>query len=199
MLVFLLCIDQPRQEQEVMPRRGWTPADSAGWVQILRGPHPQHQCGRRERSHSLLPRHLPQGRWKRTNGGDRSPAKVRSLQAALAALGPGNCATKIEFETALKRAKEQPSLQVRMDPDTKIPPARERVSRLEKAITALGNFDGVEVENLKAALKRAHRKCLSQPKSERGRHASKGRRNGLPESTKSDRRKFGVWRKRRTS
>ena len=37
------------------------------------------------------------------------------------ALGPADCAAKIEHETLLKRVKEQSSLPVRMDPDTKIP------------------------------------------------------------------------------
>ena len=163
MIVFLLCIDQPRQEQEVMPRRGWTPADSAGWVQILRGPRPPAPMWPTRTKPQPVAATPTQGRWKRTNGGDRSPAKVRSLEAALAALGPEDCATKNELETALKRAKEQPSLQVRTDPDTKIAAARERVSRLEKAITALGDFDGVEVENLKAALKRAQKEAQEVP------------------------------------
>ena len=63
----------------VMPRRGWSPADSAGWVQILRGRPPA----------ATWPKKPPfgpvQGRWRRTHG-DLSPVKVRSLEAAMAAL-----------------------------------------------------------------------------------------------------------------
>ena len=65
----------------------------------------------------------------------------------MAALGPEDCATKVELAAALKRAKEQASVPVKMDPDTRMAAARERVSRLEKALTALGDFDGVEVES----------------------------------------------------
>ena len=78
-------------------------------------------------------------------------------------LGPEDCATKIELETVLKRAKEQSSLPVRMDPDTKTAAARERASRLEKALTALGDFEGVEVESLRAALKRGQKEAQEVP------------------------------------
>ena len=80
----------------------------------------------------------------------------------MAALGPEDCATKIEL-AALKRAKEQDSVLDKRDPDTRMAVARERVSRLEKALTALGDFDGVEVESLRAALKRAQKEAQEVP------------------------------------
>ena len=41
--------------------------------------------------------------------------------------------------------------------------ARERVSRLEKALTAMEDFEGVEVESLRAALKRAQKEAQEVP------------------------------------
>ena len=94
-----------------MPLRGWSPADSAGWVQILRGPRPLAMWPKKPPSGPV------QGRWRRTHG-DQSPIKVRSLEAAMAALGPEDFATKVELAAALKRAKEQASVPVKLDPDT---------------------------------------------------------------------------------
>ena len=80
----------------------------------------------------------------------------------MAALGPEDSATKVEIAAALKRAKEQGSVPIKRDPDTRMAAARERVSRLE-ALTALGDFDGVEVESLRAALKRAQKEAQEVP------------------------------------
>ena len=77
-------------------------------------------------------------------------ASAGSLEVAvMVALGPEDCATKVEFATALKRAKEQASVPVKMDPDTRMAAARERVSRLENSLTAMGDFEGVELESLR--------------------------------------------------
>ena len=93
----------------------------------------------------------PQGRSKRTNGGDRSPAKVRSLEAALARDGSEAC----------EGTAQSPSQDGSGHQDCCSP--RAGFLRLEKAITALGDFDGVEVENLKAALKRAQKEAQEVP------------------------------------
>ena len=57
----------------------------------------------------------------------QSQTKVRSLEAALAALGPEESVAKAEVESALQRAK-QGSRVTRLDPDTKVAVARERES-----------------------------------------------------------------------
>ena len=134
-----------------------------------------------------------QGRWRRTHR-DQSPVKVRSLQAAMAAWGPEDCATKVELAAALKRAKEQASVPVKMDPDTRMAAAPECASRLEKAFTVLVDFDGVEVESLRAALRRAQKEAQEVPVAvqnprERESLSSNGQGNGSPESTKSGRPK----------
>ena len=87
--------------------------------------------------------------------GHQSP-KVRSLEAAMAVLGPEDCATIVEFTTALKNAKGQAS--VRQDgsrhQDGRSPRACFQVG---EGFDRLGDFDGVEVESLRAALKRAQK------------------------------------------
>ena len=57
-------------------------------------------------------------------------------------------ATKVELAAA--EACEGASVP-KMDPDIRMAAARERVSRLEKALTALGDVDGVEVDSSRAA------------------------------------------------
>ena len=46
--------------------------------------------------------------------------KVRSLEAALAALGPEESVAKTEIAGALKRVREQEVESVRVDPDAKV-------------------------------------------------------------------------------
>ena len=83
-------------------------SDAAPWVVSSR------QCRMGpdlERSTPTWPKTLTgpvQGRWERTHG-DQSPVKVRSFEAAMAAWGPEDCATKVELAAALKRAKKRPA------------------------------------------------------------------------------------------
>ena len=88
----------------------------------------------------------------------------------MAALGPEDCATKVELAAALKRAKEQASVTVKLDPDT--PRACFQVGE------GFDRFMALRPE------------ALSQSKSERGRPTSNGERNGSPELTKSGWLKF---------
>ena len=115
-----------------MPRRGW---DSRRQCRL--GPNServrahQHQCGRRGRSHSLLPRHRPKGRCVGTRR-LRHEDRVRD--------GSGKC------------AKEQPSLQVRMDPDTKIPGEREAfIERAKKRVARIDEERQAEVRSFEEA------------------------------------------------
>ena len=67
-------------------------------------------------------------RWKRGVGARAadSPfsAKARSLEAALAALGPEESVAKTEIASAVKRVREQEVASVRVDPDAKVVAAR---------------------------------------------------------------------------
>ena len=118
------------------------------------------------------------------------PVQDRWRVAVMVALGPEDCATKVEFAAALKRAKEQAGVPVKTD--TKMAAARERVSRLEKAYHGgLRGRRGRDFASRSNVPRKRHRKCLSQSKSERGRPSSNGQGNGSPESTL----KFTVCRK----
>ena len=57
----------------------------------------------------------------------------------------------------MKRAIEQEVARVRIDPDAKVVAARDRVTRLEQHITAMGDFKGAKMEALVSALKRAQK------------------------------------------
>ena len=131
-----------------MGRKGWkTVATRAGWFEVtstsvqwpkVNGklddaclkPQPRVR-GRWQDAPALV------GRWKRgvARAAD-SPfsATVRSLEAALAALGPEESVVKIE-----------------------IAGARDKVARLEQAIAAMGDFKGGREDTLVAALKRAQK------------------------------------------
>ena len=125
-----------------MPRKGWSSIPvSDGWLQVLRGPRP------------------PAAKWPRASkppsvgpATNQSHAKVRSLEAALAALGPDDSTTKAEVEAVLRRAKEG-CVVTRVDPDTRVAAARERVARLERALAAMEDSEGPEVTSLRTALK----------------------------------------------
>ena len=93
------------------------------------------------------------GRWNR--GDSQRSAKIRSLVGALAALGPEDSSAKTELEGALKRAKTQESTPTRVDPDARVGAARDRVARLEQAISAMGNSQGPEMDGSRAILAQA--------------------------------------------
>ena len=61
------------------------------------------------------------GRWKRgPNATSQSSSKVRSLEAALAALGPEESSAKTEIGLALKRVREQATAHVAFDPEARM-------------------------------------------------------------------------------
>ena len=74
--------------------------------------------------------------------------KVRSLEAALAALGPEESVAKTEIAGALKRVREQEVESVRVDPDAKVVAARDKVARPDQPIAAMGDFKGPEMDTL---------------------------------------------------
>ena len=87
---------------------------------------------------------------------------MRSLEAALAALGPEDSFAKIEVESALRRAKQGIPVAC-VDPDIRVLAARERVSRLERALAAMEDFEGPEALSLRTALKRAQEDAQEVP------------------------------------
>ena len=140
-----------------MPRKGWSSIPvSDGWLQVLRGPRPPAAKWPR------ASKPQPTGHAKLGPVTSSSQSKVRSLEAALAALGPDDSTTKAEVEAALRRAK-QGGVVTRVDPDTRVAAARERVARLERALAAMGDIEGPEVSILRTALKRAQKDAQVLP------------------------------------
>ena len=83
---------------------------------------------------------------------------MRNLQAALDVLGTEDSKVKEELQAALQRAKEhiaKPVQSVRLSPEAAKTAARLKVDQLEKAVEALGDYDGPELAGLKQALKKA--------------------------------------------
>ena len=80
---------------------------------------------------------------------------------------------------------------VKRDPDTRMAAARERVSRLEKVLTALRDFDGVEVESLRAALKRAQKEAQEVPVAVQIRERDAFHRTGKETDRQNRRRAAG--------
>ena len=111
-----------------MVRKGWSVMElpSDGWVKVLRGRRP------------------PSEQWP--------PAK--KSPAALSALGPEENAAKVQIQEALRRAKEV-SQPVRPNPDTIQAEAVAKVERLQRALDAMGDLGGPEVDAIKRALKKA--------------------------------------------
>ena len=83
-------------------------------------------------------------------GVPQSSSKVRSLEAALVALGPEDSSAKTKVAAVLTRAREQETPQVWFDPDAKVAVARDRAARLQTAIAAMGDIEGAEMDALKA-------------------------------------------------
>ena len=90
---------------------------------------------------------------------------VRSLEAALSVLGPEEIAAKVQIQEALRRAKEV-SQPVRPNPDTIQAEAVAKVQRLQRALDALGDLGGPEVEAIKKALKKAQEVARERPIAE---------------------------------
>ena len=189
-----------------MVRRGWSAvATPAGWYEIIRGPRPpsvQWPKGKgkgnqhvQQRAEASGPRpggaRFSGGLWNR--GDSQRSTKIRSLVGALAALGPEDSSAKTELEGALKRAKAQESTPTRVDPDARVGAARDRVARLEQAISAMGNSQGPKMDVLVASLRKHRemlRRCQWKHRSEPEKLSSNGPRRGSNKSTSSAQPKF---------
>ena len=90
--------------------------------------------------------------------------KIRSLEAALS-VGPEKNAAKVQIQEALRRAKEV-SQPVRPNPDTIQAEAVAKVERLQRALDALGDLGGPEVDAIKKALKKAQEVARERPIAE---------------------------------
>ena len=91
---------------------------------------------------------------------------MRNLQAALDVLGAEDSKVKEELQAALQRAKEHVAKKVqsvRLCPEAAKTAARLKVDRLEKAVEALGDYDGPELAGLKQALKKARELAQELP------------------------------------
>ena len=160
-----------------MPRKGWSVMPTpAGWFEVIRGPRPPSVQwppakgkGKTEYPVQAVARGRWQhgqtqvGRWKRGRdhiASTQSSWKVRSLDAALAALGPEESPGKTEITVALQRAREQNTPQVRFDPEARVAAGRARVARLEQAISALGDMKGPPMD---VALRRSQQDAQEMP------------------------------------
>ena len=146
----------------LMPRKGWSSVPvPGGWLQVVRGPRPpsvRWLLAERNSSVVLQGRQLPKTPTGQT--------KVRNLQAALDVLGTEDSNVKEELQAALQRVKEhvaRPAQSVRLSPEAAKTAARLKVDRLEKAVEALGDYDGPELAGLKQALKKARELAQELP------------------------------------
>ena len=163
-----------------MPRRGWSAVPTpAGWFEVIRGPRPpsvQWPPGKgKGKKEDVSVQSVPRGRWQQgaqsqggrwkrgPNATSQSSPKVRSLEAALAALGPEESSAKTEIGLALKRVREQATAQVVFDPEARMAAGRDKVARLEQAIAAMGDLKGPAMDALVTALKRAQQEAQEMP------------------------------------
>ena len=101
----------------------------------------------------------------------QSSSKVRSLEAALAALGPEESSAKTEIGLALKQVREQATAQVAFDPEARMAAGHNKVARLEQAIAAMGDLKGPAMDALVTALKRAQQEAQEMPLESQAREA----------------------------
>ena len=161
----------------VMPRRGWTAiATPSGWFEVLRGPRPpsvkwpvatkgQGTKGQGKGKGNLKPVSAVKAPQK-----VQGNSKVARLEAALQALGQEQSSARSALEEALKTAKEAvpKPMHSRLppNPDVAMADARERVSRLEAAISSLGDNDSATA-GLKEALRQARLMAQVRPVEDR--------------------------------
>ena len=149
-----------------MPRRGWSVFEpSDGWIKILRRPRPpaeQWPCAEADHSQPRVEGSLEERCAKHV---EDSKQKLQKLEADLASLGPEDIGARAELEAALTRARAQskPKPRVSMSPDVAIDEAKLKVTRLEKALEALGNSSGTEVDCLQRALAKARQAARERP------------------------------------
>ena len=103
------------------------------------------------------------GRWRQSPQVGQD--KVKSLEAALGALGPEDIGAKEQIQEALRRAKEGRQA-VRVNPDIVKIEAVAKVERLQKALDALGGLGGQEVDAIKRALKKGQEVARERPIAE---------------------------------
>ena len=126
----------------LMPRRGWGAFESSdGWIKILRwNLPPAEQWPRVQKQTTVVSPEL-KGRWR--NGAPntpKTPSKLQSFEAALSSLGPEDSGARVELEAAWTRVRAQlkPKPRVSTSPDVAIEEAKLKVTRLEKALEAMG-------------------------------------------------------------
>ena len=149
-----------------MVRKGWSvmelPAD--GWVKVLRGRRPPSEQWPMASKNAMKveTEKRNRGRWRQRPqvGHD----KVKSLEAALGALGPEDNCAKEQIQEVLRRAKEGRQA-VRVNPDIVKAEAVAKVERLQKALDASGGL-GPKVDAIKRALKKAQEVARERPIAE---------------------------------
>ena len=149
-----------------MPRRGWGAFESSdGWIKILRGNRPPAEQWHRVQKQTTVVSPELKGRWR--NGAPNTPklpSKLQSLEAALSSLGPEDSGA-VELEAALTRVRAQlkPKPRVSNSPDVAREEAKLKVTRLEKALEAMGDSSGAEVDCLQRALAKAQEAARERP------------------------------------
>ena len=131
------------------------------WQRSLRGPRPPSESWPR----------VWESNGRSTSAVQKTPkvqGRVQCLEAAVAALGPEDCAARTVIEAALQRARdEKPADQshqrARWTPDVVQERARVRVTRLEQALQAMGDLKCAEADMLQEALKRARQSAQERP------------------------------------
>ena len=150
-----------------MPRRGWGACESSdGWSKILRGNLPPAEQWPRVQKQTTVVSPELKGRWR--NGAPNTPkfpSKLQSLEAALSSLGPEDSGARVELEAALTcvRAQLKPKPRVSNSPDVAREEVKLKVTRLEKALEAMGDSSGAEVDCLQRALAKAQETARERP------------------------------------
>ena len=99
------------QPLHVMPRKEWKAIDPTdGWIKIFRGRRPplaQWPRLQKQVDGSGGDGKSVKGRWRSVAPNAQLPNNVRTLETAIAALGPEDISVKTELEAAVARAKIQ--------------------------------------------------------------------------------------------
>ena len=129
-----------------MPRKGWTALETPnGWFQMIRGPRP------------------PSVRWEKAPQQEQRGGRWRQPKAPVLQQFPQRTATTRgaprqngnAFPSAPGPRLKTSGLRPFQDPDSRVVAAKDRVSRLERALEAMGDSEGPEVDGLRAALEKA--------------------------------------------
>ena len=118
------------------------------WFEVIRSS--TRPPGKGKGKEDIGAQSVPRGRWQQAAQGGRwkgpiatsqSSSKVRSLEAAMAAMGPEE-STKTEIALALKRVREQETAHVVFDPEARMAVGRDTVVRLEQVLAAMEDLKG---------------------------------------------------------